>query len=343
MRQEPIRVVALGCGRMGSLGMKLMYNKGIRLVGAVDTNPALVGKDIGEIADLGIRLGVSIRDDLEQVLEECQPDIVVAALFSFVDKCEPFFRPVLSRGINLLTTCDESHYAWNTSPASVNRLDKLAKDHHCTMTGSGLQDLFWMQLPCLMASSMNQLQKIEGITTFNTDEYGAALAEAYNIGATPEQFAQLMDQAEQPDGFLMRATNDAICSRLGLSPCGFEVEMKPYLAKKDTYSSAIDRVIPAGDVAGTQEIVTTHTIQGIDVISSDIGYVYSDGEGDICNWKLTGTPDVEVTVPHVNSYLLTMSDLVNRIPDVIRAEPGYQTVSTLPPLSYYPYPMEHSL
>ena len=340
MRQEPIRAVALGCGRMGQLGIQLMYKKGVRIIGAVDTNPALVGQDVGDVAKLGRKLGVTISDNLDQVLDNCHPDIVVAALFSFVDQCEPFFNKVLSRGINLLTTCDEAHYSWNTSPASTNRLDQLAKDHGCTISGSGLLDVFWMQLPVLMASGMVEIKRIEGVTTFNTDEYGPALADAYNIGRTQAEFDALMNRAEQPDGFLMRATNDAICVRLGLTPCGYQVEMKPYLAEKDTYSAALGRVISAGDLRGTQEIVTTYTREGVEIVTSDIGYVYADGEGDICNWKLTGTPDVEVNIPRLNSYLFTMGDLVNRIPDVINANPGFKTTAELGMARYYHHPME---
>lgn len=340
MRQEPIRAVALGCGRMGRLGIQLMHKKGIRIVGAVDTNPALQGQDVGEYAELGCKLGVTISDDLEGVLDSCKPDIVIAALFSFVDKCEPFFAPVLSRGINLLTTCDEAHYSWNTSPASTNRLDKLARDNGCTICGSGLLDVFWMQLPLLMASGMMQINRIEGTTTFNTDEYGPALAEAYNIGKTPAEFETLMSGASQPDGFLMRATNDAICARLGLTPTGHKVEMLPYIAPKEIYSTALGRTIPAGDLRGTQEVVTTTTQQGIEIVTSDIGYVYADGEGDVCTWKLSGLPDVEVSVPNLNSYIFTMGNLVNRIPDVIKAQPGFVTTSELDMAHYYAHPME---
>ncbi len=340
MRQEPIRAVALGCGRMGKLGIQLMYKKGIRIVGAVDTNPALVGRDVGEVAGLGVNLGVSVSDQLEDVLDSCCPDIVIAALFSFVEKCEPYFNQVLSRGINLLTTCDEAHYSWNTSSEATNRLDRLAKKHGCTISGSGLLDVFWMQLPVLMASGMVEIKRIEGVTTFNTDEYGPALADAYNIGRTVDEFNALMGGDNQPDGFLMRATNDAICVKLGLTPVNYKVEMLPYLAEKGTYSTALGRIIPPGALRGTKEVVTTYTRQGIEIVTSDIGYVYADGEGDICSWRLYGVPDVEVNVPNLNSYIFTMGDLVNRIPDVINAEPGFKTTAELGMARYYAHPME---
>mgnify|MGYP002626177131 CR=1 FL=1 len=347
MREHmPVRAIAVGCGRMGTLGIRLMYNKGIQIVGAVDSNPAIVGKDVGEHAQLGLDLGVKISDDLEQVLTDCAPDIAVCALFSFVEKNESVFNTIIRHGVNVLTTCDEMHFAWNTSSAACNRIHRLAKEYGVTVTASGLQEVFWMNLPCLMASGMNDLKRIAGVTTFNTDEYGPSLADAYNIGLTVEEFQQKFRQKEtteeeHPDGFLMRATNDAIISRLGLRVKDYKVEYLPYTADRDVFSIARNRIIPAGDVIGTEERVITTTIEGIEVVSSDIGYVFYQGEGDICKWNLYGTPDVEVNVPNLNSYIFTMGDLVNRIPDVINAEPGYVTNSTLPVGRYYSSPMNH--
>ncbi|MCC8152139.1 MAG: dihydrodipicolinate reductase [Lachnospiraceae bacterium] len=336
---EAIKAVAYGCGRMGRLGIQFMYKKGVNIVGAIDSNPALAGMDVGEYADLGVKLGVKIRDDADAVLDECKPDIVIAALFSYVYLCEPMFEKVLSRGINLLTTCDESHHAWHTSPEVVNRLDRLAKNHHCTITGSGLQDVFWMNLPLVCAGGMHEIKRIEGVTTFNTDEYGPALADAYNIGRTLEEFEKKMKGA-QPDGFLMRATNAAIIATRGLSPNGLTQQPEPGVSEADMYSEALGKVVPAGCVIGTKEIVKSYTQQGIVVESSDIGKLYREGEGDICRWKLYGEPDVEVQVPNVNSYKFTMSDLVNRIPDVINAAPGYQTNDRFGMTRYLTYPME---
>ena len=346
MRNTPIKAIAVGCGRMGTLGIRLMYNKGIQIVGAVDSHPDIVGTDVGEHAQLGVRLGVMISDDLEQVLESTSPDIAVCALFSFVDKNEPIFNTIIKHGVNVLSTCDEMHYAWNTSAASCNRLDRLAKQYGVTVSASGLQDVFWMNLPCLMASGMNDLKRIVGVTTFNTDEYGPSLADAYNIGLTVEEFNQKFqekssEEEEHPEGFLMRATNDAIIARLGLRVKDYRVEYLPYTAEQDVFSVARNRMIPAGDVIGTEERVITNTIEGIEVISSDIGYVFYQGEGDICKWNLYGTPDVEVNVPNLNSYIFTMGDLVNRIPDVINAQPGYVTNSSYSMGRYYHAPMNH--
>ncbi|GAE72853.1 2,4-diaminopentanoate dehydrogenase [Cutibacterium acnes JCM 18916] len=60
---NPIRVVQWGLGAMGQGMAKLITAKdGLELVGAIDVNPALDGKDIGEV--LGIDpLGANVTTD----------------------------------------------------------------------------------------------------------------------------------------------------------------------------------------------------------------------------------------------------------------------------------------
>ena len=81
---NPIRVVQWGLGAMGQGMAKLITAKdGLELVGAIDVNPALDGKDIGEV--LGIDpLGANVTTDPASILDSNKVDVVTIATTSWV-------------------------------------------------------------------------------------------------------------------------------------------------------------------------------------------------------------------------------------------------------------------
>ena len=347
--ENKVKVVQFGTGKMAKYTMRYVYEKGGEVVGAIDVNPAVIGKDIGEIIGCENKnVKVTSFEDAEAMLKEVKPDICVVETMSLIKDLEDPFMLCAKLGINAISTCEEAFFPWNSNPNLTKKIDELAKQTGCTITGSGYQDIYWGQLITSIAGSTQKITKIKGSTSYNVEDYGIALANAHGAGLTLDEFDKqvaIVDKISdeernkiiQSGDYLpsyMWNTNGWLCEKLGLTIKSQTQVTVPTTHKEDIYSSTLGMTVKAGDATGMSAVVTTETEEGITIESECIGKVYSKEDYDKNEWTVYGEPNTTITVARPSTVELTCATIVNRIPDVINAESGYVTTDKLGDLQF---------
>ena len=127
-------------------------------------------------------------EEAEKMLQETKPDIAIVTTMSLISDVEDALMLCAKLGINAITTCEEAFYPMNSNPGVTKRLDDMAKQTNCTITGSGYQDIYWGQLISSIAGSTQKITKIKGSSSYNVEEYGIALAKAHGAGLKLDEF-----------------------------------------------------------------------------------------------------------------------------------------------------------
>ena len=347
--ERKVRVVQYGVGKMSKYTMRYVYEKGGEIVGAVDVNPEVIGKDIGKILETEKKgVVVTSAENAREMLQQVKPDIAIVTTMSLIKETETPLMLCAELGINAITTCEEAFYPQNSNPTITNKLDELAKKNNCTITGSGYQDIYWGQLISSIAGSTQKITKIKGSSSYNVEEYGIALAKAHGAGLTLEEFdkevasvdkisneerQKIINSGEYLPSYMWNV-NGWLCEKLGLTIKSQTQKCVPQTYSEDLFSSTLNMTVKAGDATGMSAVVTTETEEGIIIESECIGKVYSKDDFDKNEWTIYGEPNTTIVVERPSTVELTCASVVNRIPDVIASKPGYVPTCEFGELTY---------
>ena len=354
-----ITMVQYGCGKMSKYTMKYALEKGIKIVGAFDINESIIGNDISTIIEdiKPFKVKIQHADKFEEFLQTHEVDIAIITTTSLFSENYPIYEICARNGVNAISTCEEAFYAQNSNPSLAKKLDKIAKSTGCTICGSGYQDVFWGNLISVLAGATHKINLIKGKSSYNVEDYGISLAKVHGAGLSKEDFEKeiasvdnisekereaLIKQGKFAPSYMWNV-NGWLCSKLGLHVISQTQKSIPQIAEKEIYSKTLEMTIPKGYCTGLSAVVTTKTKEGITIESQCIGKVYDEHEFDCNDWTIEGEPSTRVVIERPSTVELTCATVINRIVEVLCAEPGYTTTDQMPENIYKAYNLDKYL
>jgi hypothetical protein len=328
-----IRVLLYGLGPIGTMvARQLAGRDGFRIVGAVDVDPAKVGRDAAEIAGVSRPLRVKVSPDAAGTIRKTRPDVVVLCTASSIKTVLPQIEGVLKLKVPIVTTTEELSYPVRRNAAMARKIDAMARRAKVAVLSTGVNPGFAMDtLPIALTVACERVDSVTVHRVQDARTRRLPFQQKIGAGLTRAQFDREVERGSIRHVGLAESIT-MIADALGWRLDRVTDEIKPKMADATVSSEflAVDKGYVAGiiqDGAGFRHgaaVITLHM------------EAYLGAPESYDTTIIEGTPRLTVTVPGgIPGDIATTSIVVNSIPKVIAAPPGLQTMRHLPLPSYY--------
>jgi 2,4-diaminopentanoate dehydrogenase len=329
-----IRVLPFGLGPIGAAIVKqLAARPGFKIVGAIDIDPAKVGRDLGDVVGLPKRLGVKVSDAAAKVLKTAKPDVVVLCTSSSIKKVMPQIETILKAKTAIVSTTEELSYPGYTHIRQARQIHAWAKKAKVAVLGTGVNPGFAMDaLPIALTGVCERVDRITVHRVQDARIRRLPFQQKIGAGLTTEQFQKKVDDGSVRHVGLTESIA-MIADAMGWPLDRITDDIQPKLASVTISSEFL--AVDAGYVCG--------------IIQDGVGYRKNDAVIRLHMEAYLGAPESYDSVeiegsPRISSKIAggihgdiaTASIVVNSIPKVLSAAPGLHTMRDLALPSFFP-------
>lgn len=328
---KKIRVVQFGLGPIGTSIARLMRPKNaLEIVGAVDKDPAKVGRDLGEVVG-DSAWGFKVVPDISTALER-PVDVVVHTTSSYLTDVMSELLACVAAGCCVVSTCEELAFPFRKHPQLSAKLDSAAKDEGVALVGTGVNPGFVMdKLVLTLSAAAQRVDWARARRIVDASKRRLPLQKKIGAGMTPEQFrtevtAGKIKHHGLPESIAM------VADGLGFLLDDISETIEPIVAEETVQTEFLE--VAPGQVAGVHQIARG-TLGGKEKVFMELRmYVGAKEPSDTV--ELGGSPNLMLTIPGgTHGDLATAAIAVNTIPAILAAPAGLRTVKDLP-LAYFP-------
>ena len=326
-----IRVVQIGLGPIGvSTTRYLLEHPRLRIVGALDSDPAKQGKDLGELAgvpSLGLPIGGSLDDYPPETA-----DTAVVTTTSSLERLAPLLRDLTARQWNTVSSCEELSFPWLRHPELSRELDGGARKHDVSILGTGINPGFLMDLLPLALTGISQ--KVERIAVERVQDAGlrrVPFQHKIGAGLDAAQFKALVAKG--------------LMGHVGLTE-SMQMVAQQLGWRLDRTTDEIEPILASGPVTGGDQPISEGKATGL--LQTGRGFVgkkevihllFRASVGEPRSFdriRIEGIPNLDfVAEGGINGDVGTIAVLVNSIPRVQTARAGLLTMPDLAPVTWF--------
>jgi 2,4-diaminopentanoate dehydrogenase len=324
-----IRVIQLGVGPLGRQIVRYMLEReGVELVGVVDLDASLWGRDAGEVCGVGV-LGLPIVASLDEArLNAADPaDVAVIATVSSIDQLVSQVEVAARAGLAIVSTCEELSFPWKRHPAAAEAIDAVCREHGVACLGTGVNPGYLMDyLPSVFTSIAQRVDRIEVERVQDASARRVPFQQKIGAGLTHAEFEANREVGTLRHVGLLESV-DMIARAMGWELDETTETLEPVLAARDLTSGY--KPIAEGQPAGVQQ-VATGMLDGKEVLRLTFRAAVGEA-GSYDRIRIRGLPDVDTIIEGgVNGDVATCAITVNAIRSVVRSEPGLKTMLDTP-------------
>ncbi|NQW03015.1 MAG: dihydrodipicolinate reductase [Acidobacteria bacterium] len=328
-----IKVLHIGLGPIGAgVVRQVATRKGFKIVGAVDIDPAKVGKDLGEICGVGRKLRIKVTSDIAKAIKATKPDVAVLCTNSSLKAVVGQFEAVLKLRVPIVSTTEELAYPVKSNAAAARKIDRLAKKAKVAVLGTGVNPGFVMDaLPIALTGVCESVTGIEIDRVQDARVRRLPFQQKIGAGLTRAQFMARVKAGT------VRHVGLAESITMIADAFGWKLDKVTDIIKPKMTTEAV-----------TSEFMTVEPGLVCGLIQDGIGYqkgkaiitlhmeAYLGAPESFDAVRIKGNPALTMKIAGgVHGDVATASITVNSIPKVMSAAPGLRTMRDMVLPSYF--------
>lgn len=333
----PPRAILFGVGPLGQRIAASIISRGSpKIVGAIDL--AHHGKDLGQVAGVGRNVGIQISSSMHEVLDRTPADIVIHATSSRFENVFPQLEACLTRGLHVVTSCEELSYPYFRFPELSKKLDQLAQSNAATVFATGINPGFLMdKLPMVLTAICSEVNRIVVTRMMYSGTRRGSFQKKIGTGMSPDEFAAKIKTGEITGHVGLIESAAAIADALGWTVddiCEHPVE--PVIAGRrvetwiDAKHSEQFTVVEKGQVAGLRSVAEALKDRKAVIRLEFVSHATLDSSYD--SILVEGNPTFRQKIePCIDGDVGTVSMMINAVPRVLNGRRGLLTAKDINP------------